>query len=57
MNPTPCRLVTRKTLERIEVTSASDSLSDDPVLMEKYKKMVIMRSLNEKQVATARGKI
>ena len=46
-NPTPCRLVTRKQLERIEVTAATDSRSDHPVSMDKYKEMVVMRSLKE----------
>ena len=36
-----------KKLERIEVTTTSASLSDDPVLMVKYKVTAVMRSLNE----------
>ena len=46
-NPTACKLAMKKKLERIEVTTTSASLSDDPVLMVKYKVTAVMRSLNE----------
>ena len=45
--PISLQVSNKNKLERIEVTVAADSSSDDPVLMEKYKEMVVMRSLNE----------
>ena len=55
--PNPLHVSNMKKPKRIEVTVASTSLSDDPVLIEKYKATVVMKSLNETKGASARDRM